>query len=1041
MTYVATLSHLRRVNTPIEKTGKLVQPRKLHPTQWGVICPSECFDPETPILTWKGAIKEAKDIIVGDFLIDDIGNAVRVKSTCSGFKRMYEVIPDKDNFMSYTVTDNHILTLKVKRNIMNRNYRGKRELSWFDKKELRYTYKYFDNEDERMEFRSSLDDDNTIDITIEKYMSLPKNVQKNLYVFKSAGINWEKEEVALDPYILGMWLGDGLSSGYAFVTADKELLEKWIEWGADNDATIKKGHKYKFGISSTINNTQPGINCNKTEQAPLKKLLAKYGLVKNKHIPLDYLVNDRATRLAVLAGLVDTDGNVRAKGHEIRITQGEKNYRILYDAEFLARSLGFSCHVNGGMCTYTVKGEKRQKPYKELRITGFKLYEIPTVLSRKKLNKFNDPVTEKRCNGFLQSSFKLVEKDVQPFVGWQVEGNGRFLLGDMSITHNTPEGASVGLVKNLALLANVTVASSSDDVRAALPSLGARIFEPGVDKPDDVFSGGATRIFVNGDLVGSHRRPAELFAELRAMKRRGALGSVFTSVVWNVQLNDVIVCSEGGRFVRPLLVVGDGRRLGLGRDLAARLVRGPADVDWATDLVLPGIVEYLDVDESGTSMIALMHGDLAGGGGNGGNGGGGGGDANKLPPRYTHMEIDPCAMLGVVAGSIPFSDHNQVKNSCDCDPNTLLLSLHCLHDHLTPSCPVLGVGHLALVPLHHTHTPVLLRIRQGHVEHDLHLRFLLDHIGQQQCCYPQCPGFAGAAPTENARPVFSCTRVHSSPKLTLHRLAHRPVLLGYDDCACPHTPVRIHKSCDVRERQLRLDLEVLDALQIGNDPLQLRALGMDLARLDRVRNVLPLVSPCVRGLSRQIGVDRGDADLSLGIGHARKHHGLARLFVRAPDGLHLGHPPAVERELERLDQLGLLEEHEALHALAEVERGLAAQRPVPFGLEVALARAVAVVDGAPHEPLEMHQAVPSILRLADAHREAVDRAHPHTPVPVHLAPDPPLDVIRQLFEIHPPLAAERAGRTHLLGRDEAHRYLLYSYRVVLPLGSVRRRAH
>ena len=41
MTYVSTLSHLRRVNTAIEKTGKLVQPRKLHPTQWGVICPAE----------------------------------------------------------------------------------------------------------------------------------------------------------------------------------------------------------------------------------------------------------------------------------------------------------------------------------------------------------------------------------------------------------------------------------------------------------------------------------------------------------------------------------------------------------------------------------------------------------------------------------------------------------------------------------------------------------------------------------------------------------------------------------------------------------------------------------------------------------------------------------------------------------------------------------------------------------------------------------------------------------------------------------------
>ena len=381
MTYCATLSHLRRVNTPIEKSGKLVQPRRLHTTQWGIMCPAECFDPKTPILTWEGTIKEALDIVVGDYLINDNGNAVRVKSTCSGVKRMFEVVPDKDNFMRYTVTDNHVLTLKVKKNIVVRNHRGRKELSWFDKEKLGYMYKDFANEDELNAFRSSLNDDDVIDITIDKYMLLPKNVQKNLYVFKSAGINWEKKEVALDPYILGMWLGDGMSSGYGFATADKELL-------------------------------------------------ATYGLVNNKHIPLDYLVNDHATRLAVLAGLVDTGGSVRAKGHEIEIRKGEKNYRILHDTEFLARSLGFSCHVRDGVSTYAVNGEKRQKPHKELYITGVKLHEIPT-----KLNKF-DP---KRCNGFLQSSFKLVEKDVQPFVGWQVEGNGRFLLGDMSVSHNTPE--------------------------------------------------------------------------------------------------------------------------------------------------------------------------------------------------------------------------------------------------------------------------------------------------------------------------------------------------------------------------------------------------------------------------------------------------------------------------------------------------------------------------------------------------------------------------------------------------------------------------
>ena len=41
LTYISSLSHLRRINTPIDKSGKLIPPRKLHNTQWGIICPSE----------------------------------------------------------------------------------------------------------------------------------------------------------------------------------------------------------------------------------------------------------------------------------------------------------------------------------------------------------------------------------------------------------------------------------------------------------------------------------------------------------------------------------------------------------------------------------------------------------------------------------------------------------------------------------------------------------------------------------------------------------------------------------------------------------------------------------------------------------------------------------------------------------------------------------------------------------------------------------------------------------------------------------------
>ena len=695
MSYASTLSHLRRINTAMEKNGKLVQPRKLDNSQMGMICPAECFAPDTPILLWNGTIKKAEDIIVGDYLIDDKGNAVRVKSTCSGEKMMYEVIQHKSNFMNYTVTDNHILTLKAKLHKIVRNKRGKLEFSWFDKKELKYKYKTINKIEELNQFASLIDDDNVIDITIEKYLSLPKNVQTQLYTFKSDGINWETKEICLDPYILGMWLGDGLSCGYGFVTADKELLDEWIKWGVDNDATITKGYKYKYNISSTINNTQAGISCNKTEKAPLKKLLAKYGLVNNKHIPLEYLTNDRKTRLAVLAGLIDTDGSVRFNGHEIRICQGEPNYRIIYDTEFLARSLGFSCHLNDGMCSYAVNGEKRHKPYKELTITGKYLYEIPTVLPRKKLNKCNNKYHEKRCNSSLQSSFELVKKDVQPFVGWQLENDGRFLSGDMSIIHNTPEGASVGLVKNMALSTHISVSMNSAYIRTLLLEFGVVIYDDNYsykieneelwfnetselkEKRKNITSflkqlGNYDNVYVqiNGDIIGYHTNPHELYEKIKHYKKCGIIHPM-TSIVWNIKHRFIAISTEAGRMYRPLLIVDYNKELGKRELRIVRILR-EKKMTWEEfskdksfdsyispcagnnfDLEEEGFIEYLDSDEVNHAMIAMSMTELDKGI-----------KGTALPPLYTHCEIHPSLMNGILGVNIPFSDHNQSPRNC-----------------------------------------------------------------------------------------------------------------------------------------------------------------------------------------------------------------------------------------------------------------------------------------------------------------------------------------------------------------------------------------
>jgi hypothetical protein len=161
LNYVSSLSHARRISTPTDKSGKLVPPRKLHNTTWGFLCPAECFDPETQILMWDGKFKRAADIKIDDVLIDDLGNATTVRTTCSGFKNMYDVIPDKDNFMKHRVTDNHILALKIRghKNLLksNRNDRKYTHIVEFlDRSEMKFKHKCFNSLNEAEQFINTI---------------------------------------------------------------------------------------------------------------------------------------------------------------------------------------------------------------------------------------------------------------------------------------------------------------------------------------------------------------------------------------------------------------------------------------------------------------------------------------------------------------------------------------------------------------------------------------------------------------------------------------------------------------------------------------------------------------------------------------------------------------------------------------------------------------------------------------------------------------------------------------------------------------------
>ena len=199
----------------------------------------------------------------------------------------------------------------------------------------------------------------------------------------------------------------------------------------------------------------------------------------------------------------------------------------------------------------------------------------------------------------------------------------------------TPEGQSSGLVKNLALTAVVRIGTPSPLIACVLlEELGLR---PWTGAPEDDAAGDL--LLLNGDIVGVCPRPAaEYAAALRAARRNGVLP-------WDVSIvcasEGLLLHSDAGCILRPLFVVD--RLADLPRVLAAAGGR-PGPALWRAALAA-GIVEYVDNTEEEVLLVAPDLGQVDG------------------AAKYTHAEVHPIAMLGMVASLTPFSDHNQAPRN------------------------------------------------------------------------------------------------------------------------------------------------------------------------------------------------------------------------------------------------------------------------------------------------------------------------------------------------------------------------------------------
>lgn len=208
----------------------------------------------------------------------------------------------------------------------------------------------------------------------------------------------------------------------------------------------------------------------------------------------------------------------------------------------------------------------------------------------------------------------------------------------------TPEGASIGLVKNLALTTIITTHTPTCIVLE-------RLLRMGVDDNEKKCAKGSALVIVNGSVIGSHVDPNDLYTKLKIIKRRGILNPT-TSVVWNPIDQEIRMSTEAGRCCRPLLIVENGRAVI--EDVDHETLKSMTVMEMLTGkhrggcTYIPSVIEYVDVEEANQSLIAMRPTDLKKGNK---------GSLRKL--SYTHLELTPAACLGVVASNIPFLNHNQ----------------------------------------------------------------------------------------------------------------------------------------------------------------------------------------------------------------------------------------------------------------------------------------------------------------------------------------------------------------------------------------------
>jgi DNA-directed RNA polymerase II subunit RPB2 len=212
----------------------------------------------------------------------------------------------------------------------------------------------------------------------------------------------------------------------------------------------------------------------------------------------------------------------------------------------------------------------------------------------------------------------------------------------------TPEGQSIGVVKNISYMAHITIPTNSGSLYEYVKPHIIPIEEPNYNFNNKV------KVFINGCWVGITLQPLELYNNMKNKKYQGII-NIYTSIVFDYKHLEIKICNDGGRLTRPVLKVRNNKVLITKENIDALVNKELTWNELLTNCKLDeSVIEYIDAEEQNYSMIAMKskHDYL---------------QSKHLHFKYTHCEIHQSTIFGVLASCIPYPEHNQApRNTYQC---------------------------------------------------------------------------------------------------------------------------------------------------------------------------------------------------------------------------------------------------------------------------------------------------------------------------------------------------------------------------------------